>query len=210
VTTIAPNITIKSWGLTDYTDVWEAMKTFTNQRTETTPDALWLVEHPPVFTLGQNGKTDHLLHVGDIPVIQVDRGGQVTYHGPGQVVIYLLVDITRRGLAVRPFVTLIEQAMVDVLADYDIKGHTRCDAPGVYVNEQKIASLGLRIRQGRSYHGLAFNVNMDLEPFTRINPCGMTHMTMTQLANWVPDIDPDVVADKLTQRLIHAISRSIS
>lgn len=208
--TTVPNIMTKCWGLTDYVQIWEAMKLFTNKRTETTPDELWIVEHPPVFTLGQNGKTDHLLRTGDIPVIHVDRGGQVTYHGPGQVVIYLLIDITRRGLAVRPFVTLIETAMVDVLADYGIEARTRCDAPGVYVGEQKIASLGLRIRRGRSYHGLAFNVNMDLEPFSRINPCGMAKMVMTQLAAWVPDIQPNVVADKLTQRLIHAISRSAS
>lgn len=204
------DISIRHWGLADYVNVWEAMQDFTNQRHETTPDEIWVVEHPPVFTQGQNGKAEHLLHVGDIPVVHVDRGGQVTYHGPGQVVIYPLIDIARRGLAVRPFVTLIEQTMITVLAEYGILAQARTEAPGVYVGDEKIASLGLRIRQGRSYHGLAFNVKMDLEPFARINPCGLRGMKMTQLVNFVPDIKPAIIADKLSQGLIQAISRSIS
>lgn len=206
--TTTTDILVKSWGQADYTDVWEAMKAFTNQRTADTVDELWVVEHPPVFTLGQNGDTTHLLNVGNIPVIPVDRGGHVTYHGPGQVVIYLLIDIQRRELAVRPFVTLIEQSMIGLLDSYGIQAKARCDAPGVYVDDEKIASLGLRIRQGRSYHGLAFNVNMDLEPFSRINPCGHSNIRMTQLAKWIPDIQFSVVANQLVERLISALSRS--
>lgn len=202
------DIQIKQLGTADYTPVWQAMRDFTDNRTAETPDELWVVEHPPVFTLGQNGKHEHVLHIGDIPLVQVDRGGQVTYHGPGQVVIYLLVDIARRNIAVRPFVSLIEQAIIEVLADYGLSAEARTDAPGVYVDNQKMASLGLRIRQGRSYHGLAFNVKMNLEPFTRINPCGHATLRMTQLSDWVDTAEPAHVATQLTEKLLQALSRS--
>jgi lipoyl(octanoyl) transferase len=157
------------------------MQRFTEERTADTPDELWLVEHPPVFTVGLNGKAEHLLNPGAIEVVQVDRGGQVTYHGPGQVVLYLLVDLRRRGLGVRALVNLMEQAVIDLLAGYGIAANARQDAPGVYVDGAKVASLGLRVRRGCSYHGLALNVAMDLEPFSRINPCGYPGLAVTQL-----------------------------
>ena len=156
------------------------MQNYTDNRTETDLDELWLVEHAPVFTQGQAGKEEHLLNTGDIPVVQVDRGGQVTYHGPGQLVVYLLLDLRRRKLGVRDLVTKIEQAIVDLLAQYQIKAYAKADAPGVYVDECKIASLGLRVRKGCSFHGLALNVDMDMEPFLRINPCGYAGMAMVQ------------------------------
>jgi len=156
------------------------MQRFTDDRSEQIQDELWIVEHPPVFTQGQAGKEEHLLAPGDIPVVPVDRGGQVTYHGPGQVVIYFLIDIRRRKMGVRQLVTAIEESVVSALADYDIDAAPRPDAPGVYIGEQKVCSLGLRIRKGCSFHGLALNVNMDLSPFQRINPCGYAGMVMTQ------------------------------
>jgi lipoyl(octanoyl) transferase len=159
------------------------MQAFTDQRGETSGDELWLVQHPPVFTQGQAGKDEHLLAPGDIPVIQVDRGGQVTYHGPGQIVAYPLIDIRRKGIGVKDFVCRVEQAIIRCVARYGIEAASRCDAPGVYVGEKKLASLGLRIRRGCSYHGLALNVDMDLEPFSRINPCGFRGMEMTRLAD---------------------------
>lgn len=173
---------IRYLGIQDYTPTLEAMRGFTDARDPTTRDELWVLEHPPVFTLGQNGKRDHILTPGDIPVIPVDRGGQVTYHGPGQIVIYVLVDIRRRRLGVRRLVTLLEQTVVDVLHAYGIHARPRPDAPGVYVNGAKIAALGLRIRRGASYHGLSLNVDADLEPFSRINPCGYAGMPVTSMA----------------------------
>ncbi len=164
----------------DYETVWHAMQQLTDDRDETVEDQLWLVEHPPVFTQGQAGKAEHLLNTGDIPVIQVDRGGQVTYHGPGQMVAYPLLNVKRLKIGVRQLVTDIEQTVVSVLAKYDIEAYPKADAPGVYVNGDKIASLGLRIRRGCSFHGVAFNINMDLEPFHRINPCGYAGLEMTQ------------------------------
>ncbi len=168
-------------GLREYTPVWRAMQAYTDQRQTDWDDEIWLVEHPPLFTLGFNGKTGHLLNPGDIPVVTIDRGGQVTYHGPGQQIAYLLIDIRRCKLGVRKMVERIEQAIIDLLAGFDINAHGRRDAPGVYVGEAKIAALGLRIRRGCSYHGLALNVNMDLEPFTRINPCGYADLPVTQI-----------------------------
>ncbi len=162
------------------------MQRFTNTRTEHSGDELWLLEHEPVFTLGQAGKPEHLLAPGDIPVVPVDRGGQVTYHGPGQLVGYLLFDIGRMGMGSREMVTRIERALVGLLASYGVVAAARSDAPGVYVGEAKIASLGLRIRKGRSFHGLSLNVAMDLEPFNRINPCGYAGMAMTQLSAFHP------------------------
>ena len=171
---------IRNLGQRDYVPVWREMRAFTAARTQDTPDELWIVEHPPVFTLGLNGKTRHLLSPGDIPVIEVDRGGQVTYHGPGQLVVYTLLDIQRRHLGVKELVRGIEQAIIALLADYDIQAEGRVDAPGVYVAGAKIAALGLRIKKGRTYHGLALNISMDLEPFRRINPCGYVGMSVTQ------------------------------
>lgn len=161
------------------------MQAFTDARDAATEDELWLVEHDPVFTQGQAGKAEHLLLPGDIPVVQADRGGQVTYHGPGQLVCYLLLDVRRLGIGVRELVSRIERSLIDLLASYDVQAVAKPDAPGVYVNGAKIASLGLRIRNGRSFHGLALNVDMDLEPFGRINPCGYAGLRMTQLVDWV-------------------------
>ncbi len=164
----------------DYSQVWHAMQDFTDHRDDKTLDELWLVEHPPVFTQGQAGKEEHLLMPGDIEVVKVDRGGQVTYHGPGQQVIYFMINLRRRKMGVRQLVTLIENAIVAALNDYDIKAYPKADAPGVYVDDRKVASLGLRVRKGCSFHGLAINVNMDLSPFLRINPCGYAGLEMVQ------------------------------
>lgn len=172
---------VRELGLVDYPQAWQAMQRFTNQRGPDTSDEIWLLEHPPVFTQGQAGKAEHLLMPGDIPVIQADRGGQVTYHGPGQLVAYLLLDVRRSGVGVRELVSRMERSLVELLASYDVEAYAKPDAPGVYVGAAKIASLGLRIRHGRSFHGLALNVDMDLEPFQRINPCGYAGMAMTQL-----------------------------
>lgn len=175
------DVVLRHLGRRDYLPVWQVMQRFTDQRDATTRDELWLVEHPPVFTVGLNGKPEHLLAPGDIPVVKVDRGGQVTYHGPGQIVLYFLLDLRRRGLGVRALVSLMEQAVIDLLAGYHIKAESRREAPGVYVNGAKIAALGLRVRKGCSYHGLALNVEMDLEPFARINPCGYPGLAVTEL-----------------------------
>lgn len=172
---------VRELGLVDYPQAWQAMQRFTNQRGPDTSDEIWLLEHPPVFTQGQAGKAEHLLMPGDIPVIQADRGGQVTYHGPGQLVAYLLLDVRRSGVGVRELVSRMERSLVELLAGYGVEAYAKPDAPGVYVGAAKIASLGLRIRHGRSFHGLALNVDMDLEPFRRINPCGYAGMAMTQL-----------------------------
>jgi len=172
---------IRQLGRQAYEPVWQQMQAFTDNRNATTRDEIWLVEHPPVFTLGQAGKPEHLLNPGDIPVIKTDRGGQVTYHGPGQLVAYLLLNLRHYGLGVRQLVTLIEQSIVDLLRHYGIDSMARPDAPGVYVDGSKIAALGLRVRHGCSFHGLSLNVDMDLEPFDRINPCGYPGRQVTQL-----------------------------
>lgn len=164
----------------DYTTVWHAMQQFTDSRNDKTCDELWLVEHPCVFTQGQAGKEEHLLLPGDIEVVKVDRGGQVTYHGPGQQVLYVLINLRRRNMGVRQLVNLIENSIVNSLADYNITANAKPDAPGVYVDSKKVASLGLRVRKGCSFHGLALNVNMDLSPFLRINPCGYIGLEMIQ------------------------------
>lgn len=171
---------IRHLGQQDYQTVWHAMQAYTDNRDAHSHDELWIVEHSPVFTQGQAGKSEHILNPGDIPVIQVDRGGQVTYHGPGQLVVYPLIDIKRAKLGVRQLVNHIEQSIIDMLAQYDINAYAKADAPGVYVQECKIASLGLRIRKGCSFHGLALNVDMDLAPFRRINPCGYAGLEMVQ------------------------------
>lgn len=189
-----------------YAPVWKAMSRWTDTRTATAADQLWVVEHEPVFTQGRAGKPEHLLMPGDIPVVASDRGGQITYHGPGQVVLYPLLDVRRRKLGVRELVTMLEDAVIDVLAHHDIEGRSRPDAPGVYVGERKIASLGLRIRRGCSFHGVALNVDMDLSPFARINPCGYAGLQMTQLQDWVAqpvtfDAEANRLATCFAQRL---------
>lgn len=199
---------VRCLGLQPYEPVWQAMAAFTDQRDDNTVDELWLLQHPPVFTQGQAGKEEHLLMPGDIPVIQVDRGGQVTYHGPGQIVGYPLINIRRRKTGVRDLVTNIENTIVDTLADYGIEAYPKADAPGVYVQQQqrdtKIASLGLRVRRGCSFHGLALNVAMDLEPFKRINPCGYQGLEMTQIADWVDECPPIEQVEK--QLIEHFVS----
>jgi lipoyl(octanoyl) transferase len=193
-------VIIRSLGRQDYLAMWDAMQQFTNQRitdeTNATTDEIWLLEHHPVFTQGQNGKPEHILNPGDIPIVQTDRGGQVTYHGPGQLMVYVLIDLKRKKFNVRQFVTLLEQSVIDMLAAHGILASAKCDAPGVYVAGKKLCSIGLRIRRGCSYHGIAFNVNMDLTPFLRINPCGFTGLKMTQLAELN---GPKNVSDASTQ-----------
>ena len=178
-----PPLLVRHLGRQPYTPVWQAMRAFTDARDADTPDELWLLEHDPVFTLGQAGKLEHVLSPGDIPVVPVDRGGQVTYHGPGQIVAYPLLDLRRLGIGVRDLVCRIEQAIIDTLADWNIEAVRRAGAPGVYVNDAKIAALGLRVRRGCTFHGLAFNVAMDLEPFRRINPCGYQGLQVTQMVD---------------------------
>lgn len=173
------------------------MQAFTAARGPATPDEIWLLEHPPVFTLGLAGKREHILHLSDIPIIPIDRGGQITYHGPGQVVAYLLLDLKRRGYGVRELVTRMEQTVIDLLATYDVAACRRERAPGVYVANKKIAALGLRIKHGMSYHGLALNVDMDLTPFTHINPCGYAGLEATQLQDWGVTADWTAVANTL-------------
>lgn len=192
---------VRSLGEQPYTRIWEAMKAFTANRHAQTPDELWCLQHPPVYTQGQAGKAEHILNPGDIPVIQVDRGGQVTYHGPGQLVVYLLIDLSRARLGVRELVDRIEQSLVAVLAGYGIEATPRTDAPGVYVDGAKIASLGLRVRRGCSFHGLALNVGMDLEPFRRINPCGHAGMPMTQIRDFRADVSIGTVTLALVSEL---------
>jgi lipoyl(octanoyl) transferase len=177
----APAPIVRSLGLAEYAPTWRAMQRFTDLRSPGTPDEIWFLEHPPVFTLGMNASREHLLAPGDIPVVQIDRGGQVTYHGPGQLVIYPLIDLKRAGLGVRDLVSALERSVIDLLADLDIVGEARRDAPGVYVAGKKLASVGLRVRRGASYHGMALNVSVELEPFQRINPCGYQGLTMTRL-----------------------------
>jgi len=177
------------------------MREFTDRRDKETPDELWLVEHEPVYTQGLAGKREHLLAPGDIPVVETDRGGQVTYHGPGQVVAYPLIDIQRRDLGVRCLVDLMEQAVIDLLAADGVSSGRRDGAPGVYVGDAKIASIGLKVRQGRTYHGLALNVAMDLAPFAGINPCGFAGLAMTQYSDWVPEKTRDAVAAGLIEAL---------
>jgi len=178
-------------GRQDYVPLWREMQDFTDSRDEDTPDEIWFVEHPPVFTMGLNAAEEHLLTPGDIPVVQIDRGGQVTFHGPGQLMIYPLIDLQRSNIGVRKLVTALEQSVVDLVAEYDVAATARADAPGVYVDGEKLASVGLRIRRGCSFHGMALNVSGDLTPFQRINPCGYAELQMTDLHrhNIVLDLD---------------------
>ena len=189
-------------GQVSYEPTWQAMRRFTDERNPSALDEVWLLQHPAVFTQGQAGKAEHLLNAGEIPVIQVDRGGQVTYHGPGQLIAYLLLDVRRLGLGVRELVSRIEQSLVGVLASYGVESYAKPDAPGVYVKGAKIASLGLRIRNGRSFHGLALNVDMDLAPFRRINPCGYAGLAMTQLRDHAGPIEFAEVTQRLREQLV--------
>ena len=195
---------IRELGQLDYERTWLAMQRFTDERklVPDTQDEVWLVQHPPVFTQGQAGKAEHLLLPGDIPVVKSDRGGQVTYHGPGQLVAYLMLDVRRLGYGVRELVTRMEQCLIDLLASYGVSAAAKVDAPGVYVDGAKIASLGLRIRNGCSFHGLALNVDMDLEPFRRINPCGYAGLAMTQLRDHAGPIEFAEVGARLRSQLV--------
>ena len=205
-------LVVRELGRQTYEPVWRAMQEFTNTRGETTPDEIWFTEHDSVFTLGLNTAPEHLLAPGDIPVIQIDRGGQVTYHGPGQLMVYPLIDLRRAELGVRDLVTALEQSAVNLAADYGIDAASRCDAPGVYVDDIKLASVGLRIRRGASFHGMALNVDVDLEPFSRINPCGFEGLELTDLARLGADSDLGIVRDRLLPHLLrhlrldHALS----
>ena len=205
MTNITEQLILRHLGQVDYQDTWQAMKRFTDERGPDTTDEIWLLEHPPVFTQGQAGKAEHLLNTGDIPVIQVDRGGQVTYHGPGQLVGYLMLDIRRKKMGARDLVTRIENALVSTLEELSIAAAPRADAPGVYCQDRKIASLGLRIRKGCSFHGLALNIDMNLEPFLRINPCGYQGMQMAQ----VKDFQPEPAIDTIRQRLAHHLQSQL-
>lgn len=191
---------IHNLGLRPYQETWDAMRDYTASRNAASEDQIWLVQHPPVYTQGQAGKPEHLLAPGDIPVIQIDRGGQITYHGPGQIIMYLLLDIRRAGIGIRALVSLIEESVIGFLQEQGIRAQSRADAPGVYVGGKKIASLGLRVRGGCTYHGVALNVDMDLEPFSRINPCGLVGMQMTQLRDLGVALDADAAGTALAAR----------
>jgi lipoyl(octanoyl) transferase len=197
---------LRHLGRVDYESTWLAMQTFTERRDASTRDEIWLLEHPPVFTLGMNGKAEHILAAGDIPVVKIDRGGQVTYHGPGQLVAYPLLDLRRQKLGVRELVVALENAIIATVAHWGIQALGKRDAPGVYVDGKKIASIGLRIKRGCSYHGLALNVGMDLSPFRRINPCGYQGLEMTQISELGGPADVQIVADLLGTKLAQAFA----
>ena len=203
---------VRTLGIVDYRATWQAMVDFTATRDEQTPDELWICEHPPVYTLGQAGKPEHLLFDNGIPLVNIDRGGQITYHGPGQVVIYLLLDLARRGIKVRELVTGIEQAVIDVLADHGLAARRLDGAPGVYVDGDggvaKIAALGLRIRKNGCYHGVSLNVDMELSPFTAINPCGYAGMAVTQTRDLGLSLTPGEAAQQLADHFIHQLERA--
>ena len=203
----APELILRDLGLVEYQPTLAAMRQFTDSRTSRSPDELWLLQHPSVFTQGQAGKAEHLLAPGDIPVIKVDRGGQVTYHGPGQCVIYLMVDMRRRSMGVRDLVNLIERSLLQLLEEYAIFALLKSGAPGVYVEDEKIAALGLRVRRGCSYHGLALNVDMDLGPFERINPCGYKGLQVTSMAKLLPatDVRPALIGPRLMDIVASAL-----
>ena len=203
--TSAAEFRIRDLGRTDYEPVWRGMQRFTGDRDADTPDELWFTEHEPVFTLGVNAAREHLLAPGTIPVIQIDRGGQVTYHGPGQLMVYPLIDIRRAGLGVRELVTALEQSVVDLAAEFGITASARADAPGVYVAGRKLASIGLRIRRGASFHGMALNVDMDIEPFSRINPCGFRDLEVIDLARLGVRLSLDDTRERLTPHLLRQL-----
>jgi lipoyl(octanoyl) transferase len=196
---------VRRLGLSAYEPTWRAMQQFTDTRDSATPDEIWLTEHPPIFTLGQAGKWEHVLAPGDIPVLPVDRGGQVTYHGPGQLMLYPLIDLRRRGLGVRAFVEVMEQATLALLRQFGVPGSLKDGAPGVYVNGQKIMALGLRVRRSATFHGLALNVCMDLEPFSRINPCGYQGLRHTSLYDEGGPAALDIVGEALLLEVVRAL-----
>ena len=198
---------IRRLGRVDYEPTWHAMREFTAARTPESPDELWVVEHPPVFTLGQAGKREHILSDVGIPVVKIDRGGQVTYHGPGQVVIYLLLDLPRLKIKVRELVTAIEQAVIDLLAGHGLTAERRDGAPGVYVGDAKIAALGLRIRNGCSYHGVSLNVDMDLSPFAAINPCGYAGLKVVQTKDFNIPLTAHEAGEQLSQHLLQQLDQ---
>jgi len=201
------SLLVKRLGRVEYEPTWQAMQAFTATRQPETPDELWIVEHPPVYTLGQAGKPEHVLQDVGIPIVKIDRGGQVTYHGPGQVVIYLLLDLARLKIKVRELVTAIEQAVIDFLAAYAITAERRDGAPGVYVGDAKIAALGLKIKNGCSYHGLSLNVDMDLSPFTAINPCGYAGLKVIQTTDLNMPLTPHEAGEQLSQYLLKQLDK---
>ena len=203
-------VLLKNLGQQPYLPVWQAMQKLTRERTRPGTSEIWTVEHPPVFTLGQAGKPEHLLNPGDIPVINTDRGGQVTYHGPGQLVVYTLLDLHELGIGVRSLVEKLEQSVIQFLQDLNIPSQAKRSAPGVYVDEKKIAALGLKIRKGFSYHGLSFNIDMDLEPFSRINPCGYQGLEVTQLKDLGINMTPDQVAQELIIKMAETLAFEIT
>lgn len=206
ISSAAAGPTLRWLGRVEYQPTWDAMRAFTDSRTDADRDQLWFLEHPPVFTLGMNGKREHVLAPADIPVVQIDRGGQVTYHGPGQLVVYPLIDVRRLGIGVRQLVVALENAVIALAAEHGVVAAGRRDAPGVYVNERKLASIGLRIRRGCSYHGLALNVAMDLEPFGRINPCGYAGLQVTDLKSQGADLSVEAAAHRLAPHLLRSLS----
>lgn len=201
---------VRRLGISDYEPTWRAMQSFTDERGPSTPDELWLLEHPPIYTQGQAGRPEHVLDPSGIPVIQIDRGGQVTYHAPGQLVAYLLLDLRRAGLGVKSLVRLLEQSVIDLLAGYGIEVVARPEAPGVYVGDAKIAAVGLRVRRGCSFHGLALNVEMDLEPFSRINPCGYPGMAVTQVRDLVGAVEMRSVELELAEKIAKLLGQRIA
>ncbi|MEW8219124.1 MAG: lipoyl(octanoyl) transferase LipB [Candidatus Thiodiazotropha taylori] len=205
-----PLLEVTELGLQPYGDSWRAMQAFTDKRTPSTPDQLWLLQHPAVFTLGQAGKPEHILKPGEIPIVNSDRGGQVTYHGPGQLIAYTMIDLRRARLGVRGLVTQLESAVIGLLAKYAIQANASKDAPGVYIDGAKVASLGLRVRKGCSYHGLSLNIDMDLEPFSRINPCGYPGLAVTQLTEHGVDSDLPSLGRELAQQLAAGLGYTLS
>jgi lipoyl(octanoyl) transferase len=203
--TTPDKLIIRDFGLQDYESIWQAMQKFTAERDDSTHDELWCLEHPPIFTMGLNGKKEHLLNIKDIPVINIDRGGQVTYHGPGQLIIYTLIDLERLNMGVKDLVNAIEQSIIQLLKEYGVNALGKENAPGVYVEEKKIAALGLRIKRNKSYHGLSLNIDMDLSPFQQINPCGYIGLTVTQLKDLKPEIDLSNVKNELLSHLSQLI-----
>lgn len=203
-----PELTYKHLDICEYEPIWQAMREYTDQRGPEEPDQIWFLQHTPVFTQGQNGKAEHILNTGDIPVVQVDRGGQITYHGPGQLVAYVMIDLRRIKIGVRDLVCAIEKAVISCLADHGIQAQIRDGAPGVYVDQAKVASLGLRVRRGCSYHGLSFNINMDLEPFSRINPCGFSDLSITQVKDLGGPEDLNIIKTSLMDYLEHNIYKN--
>jgi lipoyl(octanoyl) transferase len=206
---LIPNPVVHFLGTVEYQPTWEAMQRFTAARTSATPDEIWLLQHPPTYTQGQAGKPEHLLDAHAIPVVKIDRGGQITYHGPGQVVAYLLLDLRRWKINVRELVRLMEQAVIDVLAEHHIVALGREDAPGVYVGDAKIAALGLKIRNGCCYHGLSLNVDMDLAPFSCINPCGYQGLRVTQMQDLGACVPASVIEQRLAQQLTALLQRHL-